>query len=81
MSVETAIVVSALVYKLASLAAGSLMAYMGYKLFLTRYEWDTSETTFSWKALALSIKKTAPGTFFAVFGTAIILVTVSTGLR
>ena len=81
MSVETAVVVSALVYKLAALAAGSLMAYMGYKLFLTRYEWDTSETTFSWKALALSIKKTAPGTFFAVFGIAIILVTISTGLR
>jgi hypothetical protein len=81
MNGQNSILVATAIYKLACLGAGLLMTWMGFKLFLTRYEWESSETKFSWKGFGLSIQKTAPGIFFAIFGTVIICFTVWKGFE
>jgi hypothetical protein len=58
MDIQSSIVLSTCLYKLACLAVGLFMAYMGYKLFLTGHSWDTSDMKFSWKGLAPSAIKT-----------------------
>jgi hypothetical protein len=79
--ITSLVVVATCVYKIACLFVGLAMAFMGYKLFLTRYQWDTSDAKISLKDFGLSIKKTAPGTFFVLFGTAIICFTVWKGIQ
>jgi hypothetical protein len=66
---------AAALFKGTSLMVGLAVCYMGYKLFMSRYHWDTTESVFSWKDIAVNIKKTAPGTFFALFGAAMIITT------
>lgn len=67
--------ITAGLFKIASLIVGLAMCYMGYKLFLTRYQWEATESVFHWKDFAINIKKTAPGTFFVLFGCAVLVET------
>jgi hypothetical protein len=60
-------------YKLGSLAAGVAFAFMGYRLFLNKLPdpQQGGEASASWSSMSLTMKKAAPGAFFAFFGTLI----------
>lgn len=82
MDIDTVQSLGVFSFKIVSLLVGLGMCWMGFRLFMTRYEWDASETQLDWKhvglSLALNIKKTAPGTFFVLFGAIVILTTECT---
>jgi len=79
--------VSLTVYKLISLAVGLAICYMGYKLFMSGV-WGPKqgESTSAGEIHAqfgdnrLLIKRAAPGTFFVVFGAAVLIFTIYKGL-
>ncbi len=68
------------IYRAFCIAAGLAFAYMGYRLFLSRIFAEAGDLDTSWGDNRLMLKRAAPGTFFALFGAAIVLVTVSRGL-
>jgi hypothetical protein len=71
------------IYKLGSLAAGVAFAFMGHRLFLTKLPdpQQGGEAAASWASMSLTIKKAAPGAFFAFFGTLITVATVLQGFN
>ncbi|SPH24323.1 hypothetical protein DEA8626_03374 [Defluviimonas aquaemixtae] len=66
-------------YKLVSLLTGLGFAYMGYRLFIAGIEKPAATLEASSGAHALKLSRTAPGTFFALFGTAVVCVTLYQG--
>ncbi len=70
-------------YKLGSLAVGVAFAFMGYRLFLKKLPdpQQGGEASASWSSMSLTMKKAAPGAFFAFFGTLITVVTVLQGFN
>ena len=78
---ENAVVFAILTYKLSCLTVGSLFCFLGYKLFVLGI-WGSSgdlDTRFGNNTLVL--KNAAPGTFFAVLGSAIVVATVIQGIN
>lgn len=68
-----------LLYKIACLFVGLGFCYMGYRLFLAGQNTQESGFEFSLKDVVLKFSKAAPGTFYALFGAAIIIWTVWKG--
>lgn len=69
------------VYKLACLASGVLLAYMGYRLFMANKVGDAGTLDISTPEGKLSLHKAAPGTFFALFGTLMVIFTITRGME
>jgi hypothetical protein len=73
MSMVTAFLIYAALFRLAIIAAGGLAIYLGYRLFLwagTRSRRGDNQTEAGIKGgdFELSVKNAAPGTVFAFFG-------------
>lgn len=66
-------------YKLVSLLTGLGFGYMGYRLFRAGIENAAGNLEAKSGAHALKLTRTAPGTFFALFGTAVVCVTLYQG--
>ena len=81
MPVETQIIVSVTAYKIASLLVGAAFSYMGYRLFVSGLWGDAGTFIAQDTNNKLVLKNAAPGTFFALFGTIIVLVTLAKGLE
>lgn len=62
--------------KIALLLVGALFAYMGYRLFIAGVYTHAGDLKAAWGEKYLMIKQAAPGTFFALFGAAIIIVSI-----
>lgn len=75
-----ATILSTVIYKLSTLFVGFSLAYLGFKLFIAGiFEGGGDlDTTFNNNRLVL--KKASPGIFFALFGTVVIVVSLSKGL-
>ena len=68
-------------YKIACLLIGALFAYMGYRLFLADKVEPAGDLDVSANKKRLLLKKAAPGTFFALFGTVVIAFTILKGVE
>lgn len=68
-------------YKISCLAVGALFAYMGYRLFLADKVESAGDLDVSVNKNRLLLKKAAPGTFFALFGTVVIAFTILKGVE
>lgn len=66
-------------YKLASLLTGLGFGYMGYRLFRAGIEGSAASLEAKAGAHGLKLSRAAPGTFFALFGTAVVGVTLYQG--
>jgi len=67
------------IYKIASLLVGFSFGYLGYRLFMAGIHRSAGELEASRGSWKFKMVRTAPGTFFALFGAAIIAVTVFQG--
>ena len=81
MPTETQIILSVTSYKVASLLVGAAFAHMGYRLFLSGIWGDAGHFSAQHSNNKLVLKNGAPGTFFALFGTIIVVVTLYKGLE
>lgn len=68
-------------YKIAGLGVGLLFAYFGYRLFSLGLYHKAGELKLAWGERNLTLKQAAPGTFFALFGTGVICVTLLRGVN
>jgi hypothetical protein len=76
---KTTVILSLTVYKICSLAVGTVLGYFGYQLFMHGVWGDAGSFTASHRNMKLLLKGAAPGTFFIVFGAAVIGFTVFKG--
>lgn len=81
MLIETQVVLSLTLYKVASLLVGTGFAYMGYRLFAAGIWGNAGSFGAQHQDTALVLKNAAPGTFFALFGAVVISVTLYKGLE
>ena len=81
MNANITIILSVTGYKITCLIVGLIISYMGFKLFMAGILGGSSDMNLDFKGYKLFIKKTAPGTFFALFGTAVIGFTIYKGLE
>lgn len=80
MSDYSVLMLSMSIYKAVSIFAGLAFAFMGYKLFVQGIFQVGGELHTNWENRALVLKKAAPGTFFAFFGTLIVCIALWRGL-
>ena len=80
MSLETQIILSSLVYKLFSLGAGVLLAYLGYRLFMAGVWGSSGDVEARFRETSVVVKEGAPGTVFAICGAIVICFTVFKGM-
>lgn len=66
----------AIVSRLALLLVGLLFGYMGYRLFLAGVYEQAGDLEAKWGEKNIMLKRAAPGTFFALFGVAVIIVSI-----
>ena len=81
MNIENSIVISLTLYKLVSLLVGLISVYMGYNLFVKGIWGQAGDLDTKFGDNKVVLKNAAPGTFFALFGSVIIIVTLSKGLE
>ena len=81
MSTELAVVIGITSYKLACLAVGSLFCVLGYYLFKLGIWGNAGNLEAKFADNKLVLKSAAPGTFFAVLGAVIIIVTIWQGIN
>lgn len=81
MDTEIAIVLSTAIYKLASLGVGMICCVLGYKLFVAGIWGPAGDLTAKFQDMRLILKSAAPGTFFVVLGTFIVLFTLYQGIH
>ena len=81
MPVETQLLLSVALYKVTSLLVGVAFSYMGYRLFNSGVWGNAGTFTAQHKDNKLILKNAAPGTFFAMFGAIIVVVTLVKGLE
>jgi len=74
------LMLSLTIYKVVTILAGLAFAFMGYKLFVHGIFTEAGELSTNWENKSLVLKKAAPGTFFALFGTVIVCVSLWRGL-
>lgn len=74
------LMLSMTIYKVITLLTGLAFTFMGYKLFIHGIFAETGELQANWENMSLILKKAAPGTFFALFGTVIVCVSLWRGL-
>ncbi|QDT96795.1 hypothetical protein [Gimesia aquarii] len=67
-------------YRIVSLLVGLGFAYMGYKLFDHGVFDKAGDLSAAWGKNRLLLKQAAPGTFFSLFGTVIVVVALWKGM-
>jgi hypothetical protein len=80
MSTSVAVILVTAVYKLSCLTAGCLFCSLGYRLFKSGIWGNAGDMETKFKDVSVVLKSAAPGTFFAVLGAAIVVVTVWQGM-
>jgi hypothetical protein len=78
---DLAIISAVTLYKIFCLAVGSLFCWLGYRLFTLGVWGHAGDFDAKFKSTKLVLKSAAPGTFFAVLGAAIVIVTLWQGLH
>ena len=73
------VMISLTLYKVASLCVGWAFGWMGYRLFMAGVWGNAGDLSAKYGDNKLVLKSAAPGTFFALFGTVIIAVTIWQG--
>jgi hypothetical protein len=68
------------IYKLVSIGSGLLVCYFGFRLFVLGIFTGAGDLSSEFQNTKLILKKAAPGTFFALFGAAVIGVSLWKGL-
>ena len=81
MTTELAVILGITIYKLACLAVGSLFCALGYRLFKLGIWGGAGDLDAKFHDTRLVLKSAAPGTFFAILGAVIIVVTVWQGIN
>ena len=74
-----ALILGFTIYKVASVACGAFVCWLGYKLFLSGLWNPSGDVEAKFHSISLVIKSAAPGTFFAVLGMSLSLVAVYRG--
>ena len=69
------------IYKLVCIGSGLLVCYFGFRLFILGIFTGAGDLTSQFQSTKLVLKKAAPGTFFALFGAAVIGVSLWKGLQ
>jgi hypothetical protein len=77
---DTLIVISIVLYKISTLAAGVALSFMGYRLFMAGIWGESGNIEAKVHKYSLVIAKAAPGTFFALFGAIVVVVSLYRGL-
>ncbi len=67
------------IYKVVTMLVGLAFAFMGYKLFVHGIFEQAGELSTKWENRGLVLRKATPGTFFVLFGTVIICVSLMRG--
>jgi hypothetical protein len=67
-------------YKLACLGVGIFLSYLGYRLFVLGVFSQAGNLQTSWKGFKLVVTKAAPGLYFILFGTIVIITTIYKGI-
>ena len=67
-------------YKICSIFIGLAFAYMGYRLFLLDKNNDAGSLEAEHRGFQLKLTRAAPGTFFSLFGTILIVFSVLKGI-
>jgi hypothetical protein len=81
MSEAIILILSLTIYKVVTILAGLAFAFMGYKLFIHGIFMGAGELHTNWENRSLVLRKAAPGTFFALFGTLVLCVSLWRGLN
>lgn len=81
MTDDLAIISAITLYKIVCLVVGSLFCWLGYRLFTLGVWGHAGDFDAKFKSTKLVLKSAAPGTFFAILGAAIVIVTLWQGLR
>lgn len=68
------------IYKLVSIGSGLLVCYFGFRLFVLGIFTGAGDLSSQFQSTKLVLKKAAPGTFFALFGAAVIGMSLWKGL-
>lgn len=79
MDTGNSIVLATLIYKLACLAVGSFSCYMGYRLFVAGVWGNSGDLRTNFGNTKLVLRNAAPGTFFVVLGSGVIVATIWQG--
>jgi hypothetical protein len=66
--------IAIVLFRIIVLAAGTLFAVLGYRLFKIGYFEKAGELKAAWGNKNLSLKQVAPGVFFALFGAVIVAI-------
>ncbi len=84
LDIETTHAVIAAMYHIVSLLVGATVVYLGYKLFTRDITPKTNhgagDTTFKYGKYEFALKRGAPGTFFVIFGCAVIFMCLYKGI-
>jgi hypothetical protein len=67
-------------FKLSCIAAGLIIIFLGYRLFLKGIFNESGDLEGSWKSSKLIVKKAAPGTYFVLFGSLVICSAIFKGM-
>lgn len=67
-------------YKMTCLVVGTVNCVLGFRLFCAGITLPAGDLSVEHDRLKLSLRSTAPGTFFAVLGAAIVVATIAHGL-
>jgi len=81
MTIGVALIVATTIYKLACLGIGGLCCAMGYQLFSRGIWGSAGDFESKFKDLKIVLRGAAPGSFFALLGAAIVVATVSQGMK
>lgn len=74
-------IISMTLYKLASLATGLTLCYMGYRLFMAGVWGNAGNAEGNFGSNKIVITQAAPGTFFILMGAVILGLTIAQGLH
>lgn len=80
MQIDIAIIICVTAFKIISLVIGMFSCYLGYRLFQSALSSDPSKFKAAGKGISFELSSTAPGIFFALFGTVIVVVAIYRGL-
>lgn len=81
MNSDTWLMLMFISYKIACLTIGTSFAYMGYRLFLADKTETAGDIDIGANKYRLILKRAAPGTIFALFGTFVITFTILKGVE
>jgi hypothetical protein len=79
MDTKSALVISFTIYKIAGLGVGVVFLYFGYRLFMAGLWGAAGDVEAQFRDLKILVRQAAPGTFFALFGAAIVMMTLFKG--